>query len=256
MGGKGINVSMYLNHQQSQHHLFCLMGEGPWSDLIASELDRQQHTMLHRGSMKQDNRICTTVIHEKLVQEWISPSPIISDHEEIDIIESLDHLMKREEFDRILLCGSWPSEVNQLFSLLIKFKNAGGELIVDSFQQFDTWLEMDAFPSVWKLNKSEWALVHRKIPSSMISDCIRIITSERVNEMTLKESNRVIQTKVPLVDSPKNTIGAGDLWLAAIIYRLNDQAFWLYSDPDLDEAMRWANHAAAQRVQRHSFWHF
>lgn len=255
LGGKGLNVSGYLNHHQFQHHVFLPSSKLPIGLQVKAKLQKLSHSHPVYKELEQDLRICTTLIYEGLIQEWIGPSPKMTPLENQEFLSHLKSLIEASEFERIIVSGTiLGDKVDEVFDILVNFKQSGGFLIVDSIQNFSYWEKVDVFPNIWKLNSDEWKLVGDYNPNF---NHAKIITNSKEVQLNLGCRNEEVKTfssPVKTIKKPVNTIGAGDIWLGEFLLQTSGVKDLMQQN--WSSILTQANQAAFKRVQRLNLWDF
>jgi len=184
--------------------------------------------------IKEPTRICTTVVSEGDSTELIEPSPIISENENEDFIQTLNQYWNSTQC--VALCGSFPQgfDVGRINALDF----AGKRVFVDAIEGIDEWLEKGV--ELLKINLQEYCklLTRLGIPQVTSSPQFWKMTATAVlerlpiknlvvtNEDAPVRAFRLLEKKFQgLVLQPptievKNDIGAGDSFFAG----------WLYAD--------------------------
>lgn len=255
LGGKGLNVSGYLNHHQFQHSVFLPISQLPIGLQVKEKLQRLGNSLPVYTELKQDLRVCTTLVCEGSIQEWVGPSPNVSDLESQELISNLKSLIDRSAFERIIVSGSILGErVDEIFDILVDFKQSGGVLIVDSIQNFSYWSKVDVFPNIWKLNSDEWNLVGDYTPDLGHA---RIVTNSKEVQLILGSPTEEVEnftSPVQTIKKPVNTIGAGDIWLGEFLLQTSGAKDLMQQN--WSSILSQANQAAFKRVQRLNLWDF
>lgn len=255
LGGKGLNVSGYLNQHQVEHHVFQPSSQLAIGLQVKDKMTQLEYSHPIYTPLAQDLRVCTTLISEGVIQEWVGPSPTMTELENNELLSNLKSLIDRIEFERIIVSGTiLGTKVKELFDILVEYKQSGGILVVDSFQNFSYWSEADVFPDIWKLNSDEWSVVGEYSPEY---NHVKIVTNShevRLDVGIAHEEIQVHTSPVQTIEKPINTIGAGDVWLGEFL--LQTSGVKDLSHQNWSHILSQANQAAFKRVQRLNLWDF
>lgn len=255
LGGKGLNVSGYLNHHQVEHHVFLPSSQLAIGLQVKDKMTQLEYSHPIYTALIRDLRVCTTLISEGAIQEWVGPSPQMTALENKELLSNLKSLIDRIEFDRIVVSGTiLGTKIEKLFDILVKYKQSGGVLVVDSFQNFSYWSEARVFPDIWKLNSDEWSVVGEYSPEY---NHVKIETNSHEVRLDIGMIDGEIQghkSPVQTIEKPINTIGAGDIWLGEFL--LQTSGVKDLSHQNWSHILSQANQAAFKRVQRLNLWDF
>ncbi len=182
--------------------------------------------------IKEPTRICTTVVSAGESTELIEPSPILSENENADFLQTLNDYWGSTQY--VALCGTFPKnfDVEQINGLDF----SGKKIFVDAVNDVDAWLEKGV--ELLKLNLQEYCklLDRMGIPQVMSSPQFWKMTATTVLERlpiknlvitdedavvhafrSVEQKLQGIQLQPPTIQV-KNAVGAGDSFLAGWIY--------------------------------------
>lgn len=256
-GGKGANISSYFNHKQVQHTLVSFLGDGVNSQAFLNLIQSQSLTQFIGIPIQDDIRSCTTTIHDDQVQEWIGPSPQITQAEAKSACMTIANLLESGDYSRVVLAGTWPGpQFEDIQQQLLLAQDQGLELVVDSFQNSSFWLQENQAPHLWKLNQDEWQSLDSepKLNNRKVLSHFRVSTSSQAVQLSGPGLLRITEKQKPI--KAINTIGAGDIWLAEFLIQCESFKFTEASEELFRQALQSANKIALQRVQRLSYWDF
>ena len=228
--GKGINCGQVLRilggTPLMMHFLGSEHGSKIFDEISASGI--QQAPVW----IKEPTRICTTIVSAGESTELIEPSPLLSDFENEDFIQTLNDYWSSTQ--SVALCGTFPQGFD-----IAKFDQvdfAGKKIYVDAIEGIDGWLEKGV--ELLKINLPEYSklLSRLGIPQVMSSPQFWKMTATAVlerlpikNLVVTDEDSPVrafrlvekkfqgVQIQPPQVQV-NNRIGAGDSFFAGWIY--------------------------------------
>lgn len=230
--GKGINCGRVLQllggNPLLMHFLGSEHGSRIFDELSACGI--QQAPVW----IKNPTRICTTIVSAGESTELIEPSPVLSDGENDDFLQTLNDYWGSTQY--VALCGTFPGNFNiEKFSSL---DFTGKKIFVDAVDHIEPWLEKGV--ELLKINMQEYCklLDNLGIPQVLSSPQFWKMSATAVLErmpiknlvVTDKESPvrafrlqegkfQGIQVLPPTIQV-KNSVGAGDSFFAG----------WLHAD--------------------------
>ena len=252
--GKGINCGLVLRLLGGSPLLMHFLGSEHGSRIFdeISGYGIQQAPVW----IKEPTRICTTVVSEGESTELIEPSPILSDFENDDFIQSLNEYWNSTQ--SVALCGTFPQGFD--VTLINNLDFAGKKIYIDAIENVDAWLAKGV--ELLKINLQEYCklLSRLGIPQVMSSPQFWKMTAtavlERLPIKTLVVTDedspvrafRLVEKKFQGVQlqppqiQVNNRIGAGDSFFAG----------WLYADGmgmDFEECLVKATAVATARCE-------
>lgn len=257
--GKGINCGRVLQLLGGTPLLMHFLGSEHGSRIFdeLSACGIQQAPVW----IKEPTRICTTVVSEGASTELIEPSPLLSDVENEDFIQTLNEYWSSTQ--SVALCGSFPAgfDVNLINSLDF----TGKKIFVDAIKGIDTWLEKGV--ELLKINIDEYCdLLERmsiplvksspqfwKMTATAVLERLPIKNLVVTDEDAPVRAFRLVEKKFQGVElqpptiQMKNDIGAGDSFFAG----------WLYADSldmDFEKCLVLATAVAAARCEVERPW--
>lgn len=257
--GKGINCGRVLQCLGGAPLLMHFLGADNGSKIFdeLSTCGIQQAPVW----IKEPTRICTTIVCEGDATELIEPSPVLSENENQDFIQTLNEHWNSTQC--VALCGSFPSSFN--LELLNTVDFAGKRVFIDAIEGIDAWLEKGV--ELLKINMQEYCklLTRMGIPQVTSSPQFWKMTATAVLErlpiknlvVTDEDSPvrafRLVEKKFqglqlqPPTITVQNDIGAGDSFFAG----------WLYADGcglSFEEALVKATAVAVARCEVERPW--
>ena len=257
--GKGINCSRVLQNLGGTPLLMHFLGADHGSRICdeISACGIQQAPVW----IKEQTRICTTIVSEGESTELIEPSPVITDLENDDFVQTLnDHWNSAQS---VALCGSFPGNFNVKNIEGLDF--TGKKIFVDAISNIDSWLEKGV--ELLKINMPEYSqLLDRlgipqvksspqfwKMTATAVLERLPIknlvVTDEEspVRAFRLVEKKFQSVTAEPPAVEVQNNVGAGDSFFAA----------WLYADSmglSFEECLVKATAVAVARCEVEKPW--
>lgn len=257
--GKGINCGRVLQrlggYPLLMHFLGAEHGTRIFDELSACGI--QQAPVW----IKEPTRICTTVVSAGETTELIEPSPILSDYENEDFIQTLNEYWSSTQC--VALCGSFPQSFD--VNLINALDFTGKRIFIDAINNIDAWLEKGV--ELLKINMQEYCklLSRLGIPQVTSSPQFWKMTATAVlerlpikNLVVTDEDSPVrafrfvekkfqgIQLQPPTIQV-QNDIGAGDSFFAG----------WLYADSmemSFEECLVKATAVAVARCEVEKPW--
>ena len=228
--GKGINCGRVLQRLGGSPLLMHFLGSEHGSRIFdeLSACGIQQAPVW----IKEPTRICTTIVCGGESTELIEPSPILSQNENEDFLQTLNDSWGSTQY--VALCGTFPENfsVEQIDGLDF----SGKKIFVDAVCNIDSWLQKGV--ELLKINKNEYCkfLDRMGIPQVKSSPQFWKMTATAVLErlpianLVVTDEDSVVhafrftdkklqgcQLQPPTVQV-KNSVGAGDSFLAGWIY--------------------------------------
>jgi fructose-1-phosphate kinase PfkB-like protein len=257
--GKGVNCGRVLQLLGGNPMMMHFLG-GSYGSCIFDELSASGIRQIPIW-IQSPTRICTTVVSDGVTTELIEPSPVLSNLENEDFIQTL--VENWEDVNRIVVCGSFPSNFDS--EALLNTDLVNKRLFVDAINDIDKWLEKGV--ELLKLNANEYfkLLQHMSIPQVTSSPQFWKITASTVLErlpihylvvtdeegpvrvfFMVEGKFQFIQLQPPSI-KVVNSIGAGDSFLAG----------WLRADAldsSLEETICRATAVAVARCEVDRPW--
>lgn len=224
--GKGINCGRVLQLLGGTPLLMHFLGSEHGSRIFdeLSACGIQQAPVW----IKEPTRICTTIVSEGESTELIEPSPLLSEVENEDFIQTLNQYWASTQ--SVALCGSFPKgfDVDQINSLDF----TGKKVFIDAIEGIDAWLakgvellkiNLDEYcklcermgiplvmssPQFWKMSATT-VLERLPIKNLVVTDEDAPVRAFRLVEGKFQG----IQLQPPTIQM-KNDIGAGDSFFA------------------------------------------
>lgn len=257
--GKGVNCGRVLQVLGGNPIMMHFLG-GSHGSCIFDELSSSGIRQIPIW-IQSPTRICTTVVGGGQTTELIEPSPVISEVENEDFIQTLAE--NWEDLNRIVVCGSFPLNFDS--EALLNTDLINKRLFVDAINDIDKWLEKGV--ELLKLNAGEYSklLQHMGIPQVTSSPQFWKMTASTVLErlpihylvvtdqdgpvrvfFMVEGKFQFIQLQPPSINVV-NSIGAGDSFLAG----------WLRADAlglSLEETFCKATAVAVARCEVERPW--
>lgn len=223
VGGKGINVSIILNHLKIDHIAMGFLG-GFIGDYISSFLDSKKYINHRFIKIKNDTRI-NIKIKEKEETELNAFGPIINDDEINHFLKQLNEL---EENDILILSGSIHPNHVDLYEKIASlcFKNHV-KMIADipgnAYHQVIRYKPWMIKPNLKELEEH----LNQKLDTESLQiDAVRKLIQQGVSHvlLSLGKKGSIYGTKdsitlaTPHLVSDHFTIGAGDAMIAGFIF--------------------------------------
>lgn len=230
--GKGINCGRVLQLLGGTPLLMHFLGSEHGSRIFdeISACGIQQAPVW----IKENSRICTTIVSAGESTELIEPSPVLTESENEDFLQTLNDYWDSTQC--VALCGTFPKgfDVEQINALDF----TGKKIFVDAVEDVDVWLEKGV--ELLKINMQEYCKLCERlgIPLVMSSPQFWKMSATAVLEK-LPIKNLVVTAEDSLVRAfrmqegafqgfqiqpptvqVKNSIGAGDSFFAG----------WLHAD--------------------------
>lgn len=184
--------------------------------------------------IKEGTRICTTIACGGDTTELIEPSPILSDCENEDFIQTLNEYWNSTQC--VALCGSFPESFD--VSLINALDFTGKRIFIDAITNIDAWLEKGV--ELLKINMQEYCkLLSRlgiplvtsspqfwKMSATAVLEKLPIKNLVVTDEDSPVRAFRFVEKKFqgiqlqPPTIQVQNDVGAGDSFFAG----------WLYAD--------------------------
>lgn len=257
--GKGINCGRVLQLLGGSPLLMHFLGSEHGSRIFdeLSACGIQQAPVW----IKEPTRICTTIVSEGESTELIEPSPVLSEVENEDFIQTLNEYWNSTQ--SVALCGSFPKGFN--IELINGLDFTGKKIFVDAIEGIDTWLEKGvellkinmqeycklcermgiplvmSSPQFWKMSATA-VLERLPIKNLVVTDEDAPVRAFRLVEKKFQG----IQLQPPTVQM-KNDIGAGDSFFAG----------WLLADSQgfsFEDRLKKATAVAAARCEVERPW--
>ena len=232
--GKGINCGRVLQLLGGSPLLMHFLG----SELGSRIFEQLSACGIQQAPVwiKERTRICTTIVSAGESTELIEPSPLLSELENEDFIQTLNDYWSSTQY--VALCGTFPKgfDVSQINSLDF----TGKKVFVDAIADIDAWLEKGvellkinlqeycklcerlgiplvmSSPQFWKMSAS--AILERlPIRNLVVTDQDSPVRAFRLQEGKLQ--GFLLQ---PPTIQVKNAVGAGDSFFAG----------WLHADSE------------------------
>lgn len=224
--GKGINCGRVLQLLGGTPLLMHFLGSEHGSRIFdeLSACGIQQAPVW----IKEPTRICTTIVSEGESTELIEPSPVLSENENEDFLQTLNEYWASTQ--SVALCGSFPKgfKVDQINSLDF----TGKKIFVDAIKDIDSWLEKGV--ELLKINMNEYCdlLSRLGIPQVLSSpqfwkmSATAVLERLPINNLVVTDEDapvrafRLVEKKFqglelqPPTIQMKNDIGAGDSFFA------------------------------------------
>lgn len=233
--GKGINCGRVLQLLGGTPLLMHFLGAEHGSRIFdeISSCGIQQAPVW----IKEPTRICTTIVCEGDTTELIEPSPVLSDFENEDFIQTLNEYWSSTQ--DVALCGSFPQSFN--VDLINDLNFAGKRIYVDAIENIDNWLSkgvellkinmleyckllsrmgiplVTSSPQFWKMTATA-VLERLPIKNLVVTDEDSPVRAFRLVEKKLQG----IQIQPPSIQV-KNDIGAGDSFFAGWMYAAGEE---------------------------------
>src|SRR5574344_1249427 len=148
--GKGVNCGRVLQLLGGNPMMMHFLG-GSYGSCIFDELSASGISQIPIW-IQAPTRICTTVVSDGVTTELIEPSPVLSDLENEDFIQTLSE--NWEDVNRIVVCGSFPINFESETLLNIDLKDK--RLFVDAINDIDKWLEKGVErPKIMTMNNQQ-----------------------------------------------------------------------------------------------------
>lgn len=230
--GKGINCGRVLQHLGGNPLMMHFLGAGNGTRIF----DELSANGIQQAPVwiKSPTRVCTTIVCDGDTTELIEPSPMLSDEENNDFIQTLNNFWPTTQC--VALCGSFPQSFN--VDLINSLDFTGKRIFVDAINNIDTWLEKGV--ELLKINNMEYGkLLDRlgipqvksspqfwKMTAMAVLERLPIKNLVITDEDSLVHAFRFVEKKFqglqiqPPEIQVKNDIGAGDSFFAG----------WLYAD--------------------------
>ncbi len=230
--GKGINCGRVLQHLGGYPLLMHFLGSEHGSRIFdeLSSCGIQQAPVW----IKEPTRICTTVVSGGDSTELIEPSPVLTESENEDFIQTINEYWSSTQC--VALCGSFPNSFD--VSLINALDFAGKRVFVDAIEDIDVWLEKGV--ELLKINMQEYCkLLSRmgiplvtsspqfwKMTATAVLERLPIKNLVVTDEDAPVRAFRLVEKKFqglelqPPTITIQNDIGAGDSFFAG----------WLYAD--------------------------
>ncbi len=224
--GKGINCGRVLQLLGGTPLLMHFLGSEHGSRIFdeLSACGIQQAPIW----IKEPTRICTTIVSEGESTELIEPSPVLTEVENQDFLQTLNDYWSSTQ--SVALCGSFPKgfNVDQINSLDF----TGKKVFVDAIEGIDAWLAKGV--ELLKINHSEYCKLCERmgIPLVMSSpqfwkmSATTVLERLPIKNLVVTDEDapvrafRLIEGKFqgvqiqPPTIQMKNDIGAGDSFFA------------------------------------------
>lgn len=257
--GKGINCGRVLQHLGGNPLLMHFLG----ADYGSRIFDELSACGLNQAPVwiKEPTRICTTIACEGDSTELIEPSPILTETENEDFIQTLNEYWTSTQC--VALCGSFPQGFD--VSRINAFDFAGKRVFIDAIEDIDAWLEKGV--ELLKINLKEYCkLLSRlgipqvtsspqfwKMTATAVLERLPIKNLVVTDEDSPVRAFRLVEKKFqgmqlqPPAITVQNDIGAGDSFFAG----------WLYADGEglgFEEALVKATAVAVARCEVERPW--
>ncbi|PWJ63702.1 MULTISPECIES: 1-phosphofructokinase family hexose kinase [unclassified Fibrobacter] len=257
--GKGINCGRVLQLLGGSPLLMHFLGSEHGSRIFdeLSACGIQQAPVW----IKEPTRICTTIVSAGESTELIEPSPVLTENENGDFLQTLNDYWSSTQY--VALCGTFPKgfAVEQINSLDF----TGKKVFVDAVENIDSWLEKGV--ELLKINMNEYSKILDRlgIPQVMSSPQFWKMSATAVlerlpikNLVVTNEDSPVrafrlqegafqgVQIQPPTIQV-KNTVGAGDSFFAG----------WLMADSQglsFEECLVKATAVAVARCETDRPW--
>lgn len=257
--GKGINCGRVLQLLGGSPLLMHFLGSDHGSRIFdeLSACGIQQAPVW----IKEPTRICTTIVSAGESTELIEPSPVLSENENEDFLQTLNSYWSSTQY--VALCGTFPKgfDVEKINSLDF----TGKKIFVDAVEKIDAWLEKGV--ELLKINMNEYCKILDRlgIPQVMSSPQFwkmsasavlerlpiknLVVTDEEspVRAFRLQEGAfQGVQIQPPTIQV-KNAVGAGDSFFAG----------WLQADSQglsFEESLVKATAVAVARCETDRPW--
>lgn len=257
--GKGINCGRVLQLLGGSPLLMHFLGSDHGSRIFdeLSACGIQQAPVW----IKEPTRICTTIVSAGESTELIEPSPVLSENENEDFLQTLNSYWNSTQY--VALCGTFPKgfDVEKINSLDF----TGKKIFVDAVEKIDAWLEKGV--ELLKINMNEYCKILDRlgIPQVMSSPQFwkmsasavlerlpiknLVVTDEEspVRAFRLQEGAfQGVQIQPPTIQV-KNAVGAGDSFFAG----------WLQADSlglSFEESLVKATAVAVARCETDRPW--
>ncbi|MCF0223044.1 MAG: carbohydrate kinase [Fibrobacter sp.] len=224
--GKGINCARVLlrlgGHPLLMHFLGSEHGTRIFDELSACDMPQAPIWI------KENTRICTTIASEGQTTELIEPSPMLTEFENNDFIQSLNEYWNSTQ--RVALCGTFPSGFD--VNLLNGLDFSGKRVFVDAIDNIDDLLKKGV--ELLKINVAEYSklLSRLGIPQVMSSpqfwkmSATAVLERLPIHNLVITDEDapvrafRLVEKKFqgfqlqPPTIQVKNAIGAGDSFFA------------------------------------------
>lgn len=224
--GKGINCGRVLQLLGGSPLLMHFLGSEHGSRIF----DELSACGIHQAPVwiKEPTRICTTIVSEGESTELIEPSPLLSEVENEDFIQTLNQYWSSTQ--SVALCGSFPKgfDVEQINALDF----TGKKIFVDAIEGIDSWLAKGV--ELLKINLDEYCklLERMGIPQVMSSpqfwkmSATAVLERLPINNLVVTDEDspvrafRLVEKKFqgvqiqPPTIQMTNDIGAGDSFFA------------------------------------------
>lgn len=257
--GKGINCGRVLQLLGGSPLLMHFLGSEHGSRIFdeLSACGIQQAPVW----IKEPTRICTTIVSGGESTELIEPSPVLTESENNDFIQTLNEYWSTTQC--VALCGSFPKgfDVSQINTLDF----AGKKIFVDAIKDIDVWLEKGV--ELLKINMQEYCtlLEDMGIPIVLSSpqfwkmSATAVLERLPINNLVITDKEgpvrafRLVEKKFqgielqPPTIQMKNDIGAGDSFFAG----------WLLADSmglDFEQCLVKATSVAVARCEVERPW--
>lgn len=257
--GKGINCGRVLQLLGGSPLLMHFLGDQHGSRIFdeLSACGIQQAPVW----IKEPTRICTTIVSAGESTELIEPSPVLSENENEDFIQTLNDYWSSTQY--VALCGTFPKGFNVEQINALDF--TGKKVFVDAVTEIDAWLEkgvellkinMDEYctildrlgipqvmssPQFWKMSATA-VLERLPIKNLVVTDEDAPVRAFRLQEGAFQG----VQIQPPTIQV-KNAVGAGDSFFAG----------WLYADSQgmtFEECLVKATAVAVSRCETDRPW--
>lgn len=257
--GKGINCGRVLQLLGGSPLLMHFLGSEHGSRIFdeLSACGIQQAPVW----IKEPTRICTTIVSDGESTELIEPSPLLSEVENEDFIQTLNEYWNSTQ--SVALCGSFPKGFN--VDLINSLDFTGKKVFIDAIEGIDTWLEKGV--ELLKINMQEYCKLCERLGIPLVMSSPQfwkmsatavlerlpikhlVVTDEDapVRAFRLVEKKfQGIQIQPPTIQM-KNDIGAGDSFFAG----------WLLADSQgfsFEDRLKKATAVAVARCEVERPW--
>ncbi len=229
-GGKGIDVSRVIKQLGGESIAIGFLGGYTGREMEGRLLN--EGVVGHFVWIKGETRT-NVIVHTKEGGEEIRfncPGPEVSPQELADLVHHCRHLRPKPEF--VVISGSVPEGVDPIIyqELIILFESQGARVILDTYGEA-LKKGLPGTPFMIKPNRRELAgLVGRELPTidDVVSAGEELLKYVKVVAVSLGPEGLVGITRkgtyhaVPPAVEAKNTVGAGDSAVAAMVLALKD----------------------------------
>lgn len=227
--GKGINCGRVLQLLGGSPLLMHFLGSEHGSRIFdeLSACGIQQAPVW----IKEPTRICTTVVSAGESTELIEPSPVLSESENEDFLQTLNDYWDSTQY--VALCGTFPKgfDVDQIN----KLDFSGKKIFIDAVNDIEAWLAKGV--ELLKINMQEYCKLCERMGIPLVMSSPQfwkmsatavlermpiknlVVTDEEspVRAFRLQEGKfQGVQIQPPTVQV-KNSVGAGDSFFAGWI---------------------------------------